>query len=549
VSDHRCLRHRIALAVWLVALGLVAPAAAQVPAGTPAAAPTAPPSPEAPKDVLGRSTPRGTVIGFLGAARKGEDDLARQYLNTRLSGNEAETLAHQLFVVLDARLPARLTELSDTPEGSRANPASPGLESAGTIQTSDGPLEIMLERVERDDLGPIWLISRNTLNAIPSVFEEITMAQSVRFLPAAATTTRVGGIRVAEWILAFIGIVLLYLGAVLLNRLLNRILRRLIAAFRGSTLEARGVVPAPARVPLVAVASRWLMAWLPFSLLMRQFWTSLADITVIVSATWLLVLLIADLERHIRRRIPGAESAAASSLLRIGRRVAEALVIVMGMFAAFRYFGIDPTPALAGLGVGGIAVALAAQKTLENVIAGASLIFDEAVKVGDFLKMGTTSGTVVYIGLRSTRIRTLERTIISVPNSQIANASLETMSARDRFCFNHVIGVRYETTMDQMRAVLDGIRQLLLAGPPVDSTTVRVRFIRLGASSLDIEAFAYIDARDWPHFLEVQEQLLFSITEIVERAGTAIAFPSQTMYMAQDPTPRPAPAPMANSVE
>jgi MscS family membrane protein len=255
-------------------------------------------------------------------------------------------------------------------------------------------------------------------------------------------------------------------------------------------------------------------------------------VTVIVGTTWLLMIVIGDIERHIRIGIPDANASAASSLLRIARRAAEVIVIFIATLAGFRYFGIDPTPALAGLGVGGIAVALAAQKTLENVIAGASLIFDQAVRVGDFLKMGEISGTVDHIGLRSTRIRTLDRTVVSVPNSQIANASLETISARDKFWFHPVVGLRYETTSDQLHTVVDGIRQLLLEHASIDRESVRVRLLRLGAFSLDVDVFGYLYARDWNHFLEIQEQLLFGVTEIVSRAGTSIAFPSQTMYVA-----------------
>jgi MscS family membrane protein len=196
-----------------------------------------------------------------------------------------------------------------------------------------------------------------------------------------------------------------------------------------------------------------------------------------------------------------------------------------------RSLGVDPTPALAGLGVGGIAVAQAAQKTLENVVAGASLIFDQAVRVGDFLKMDAVQGTVDHIGLRSTRIRTLDRTIVSVPNSQIANASLETLSARDKFWFHPVVGLRYETTPQQLRDVVDGIRRLLVDHPSVEPDSVRVRFVRLGQSSLDVDVSAYLLARDWNHFLELQEGLLFGVTDVVQEAGTGIAFPSQTMYI------------------
>jgi MscS family membrane protein len=146
--------------------------------------------------------------------------------------------------------------------------------------------------------------------------------------------------------------------------------------------------------------------------------------------------------------------------------------------------------------------------------------------------MGDMQGTVDHIGLRSTRIRTLDRTVVSVPNGQIANVSLETLSARDKFWFHPVVGLVYETTPEQLRQVVDHIRQLLDGHPLVDASSVRVRFIRLGAFSLDIDVFAYLLARDWNHFLEIQEQLLFGITEIVSRVGTSIAFPSQTTYVA-----------------
>jgi MscS family membrane protein len=182
-------------------------------------------------------------------------------------------------------------------------------------------------------------------------------------------------------------------------------------------------------------------------------------------------------------------------------------------------------------------VALAAQKTLENVIAGASLIFDKAVRVGDTLRLGTLIGTVDHIGLRSTWIRTVDRTMISIPNSQIANASVETLSVRDKFWFHPAVGLVYETTPSQLRAVLDGIRKMLGEHPQIDRQSIRVRFLNLGACSLDVDVFAYAFARDWNHFLEIQEELLFGVTDIVAKAGTQIAFPSQTMYVAGAQTP------------
>jgi MscS family membrane protein len=222
-----------------------------------------------------------------------------------------------------------------------------------------------------------------------------------------------------------------------------------------------------------------------------------------------------------------------AALLRLARRVVDGMVIAAGLLMALHHFGVDPTAALAGLGIGGIAVALAAQKTLENVIGGLSITLDKALRVGDFIRLGETLGLVDYVGLRSTRIRTLDRTILSVPNGQIANVNIETLSARDKFWFHHFVGLRYETKTSQLRRIIEEIRAYLASHPFIDSgETVRVRFCRLGPFSLDVEVFAYVVAPDWEVFLATQQELLLEILEIVERAGATIALPSQTLHFA-----------------
>jgi MscS family membrane protein len=495
------------------------------------------PTPQAPAaDALGRSTPRGTVLGFLTAARRAEYALARQYLDTPYSGERAETLAHQLFVVLDARLPARLTQISDAPEGTRTNPLTPDQDVVGTIRTATGSVDIVVTRVDRGTAGSIWLFSRTTLDATPGLYAEVAASQGESVLPQFLTSTRIWRVRLVDWLAVLLGIPAFYLATVLLNRLLmfltRPVWRRLFAE---SSPAGRNVLPLPARLLLLALVGRWLLSSLPLSLAVRQFWTHATTLMMIAAVVWMLVLLDGEIEQYIKRHVLRANVAAASSLLRLFRRAVDLLVIFVGLLLALKYFGVDPTPALAGLGVGGIAVALAAQKTLENVVAGASLIFDQAVRVGDFLKMGDTAGIVDHIGLRSTRIRTLDRTVVSIPNGQIANVSLETLSARDKYWFHPIVGLRYETTPGQLRAVVSDIRKLLGEHRSVEPGSVRVRFFRLGSFSLDVDISAYLYARDWNHFLEIQEELLFGVMDAVARAGTEIAFPSQTMYVANAP--------------
>jgi MscS family membrane protein len=519
-----------------IALAATAVAVAGAQSGTPSPQTQALEPP--PPDSLGRSNPRGSVLAFLNAARRGENELARQYLDTRLSGEAAEDLAHQLFVVLDARLPARLTLISDSPDGSRADPLAPNRERIGTIASGAGEVDVFVDRVERGKAPPIWLFSAATLHHVPVVYAEVAAQQGDTILPG-FLTRRVWGVRLVEWIAVLIGIPVLYLATMLLNRLLTPVGAFVWRRLSGkAAVLKRNALPIPVRLLVLVFVGRWLLSILPVSLLVRQLFSSIASLISIVAIVWLLMLLSGEIEDYIHRHSPRSNGAAASSLLRVLRRTVDLIVILVGFLFVLRYFAVDPTPALAGLGVGGIAVALAAQKTLENVIAGASLIFDQAIRVGDVLKVGEITGTIDHIGLRSTRIRTLDRTVVSIPNSQIANASLETLSMRDKYWFHPLVGLRYETSPEQLRAVMDGIRRLLEAHPAVEADSVRVRFFRLGSFSLDIEVVAYFFAADWARFLEVQEQLLLSVTDIVRSAGTEIALPSQTMYMSDPSRPQ-----------
>jgi MscS family membrane protein len=504
--------------VWGVSVG------AQTTPAPPAPGAAAASQPERWTDPLGRSTPRGTARGFLDAGLSGDYARAAQYLNTRR--RDASDLANKLFVVLDARLPARQMRITDEPDGS--TPSTPDLEIIGSIVGDSGPAAVVLERVKRPgEQGPIWLFSQQTIDAAVAQYDEVAASRWSGLVPDFLIRNRVGGLRLVDISTILLGLPLLYVATVLLNRTVTPLIGM---GFRTAGSKRPSVLPGSARLLLVIIAGRWLMTTLPLSLAARQVWTSLTTLIVVGTVARLLILLNGEIERSILGRVAGSHQGA-SALLRLLRRGADLLIIFAAVLAVLFQFGVDPTPALAGLGVGGIAVALAAQKTLENVIAGASLIFDQAVRVGDFLKMGDIQGTVDHIGLRSTRIRTLDRTVVSVPNGQIANVSLETFSARDKFWFHPAVGLVYQTRPEQIREVVDGIRRMLLEHPLIDLTSVRVRFIRLGASSLDIDVFAYLQARDWNHFLEIQEQLLFGITEIVTRAGTSIAFPSQTMYV------------------
>ena len=495
--------------------------------GVAGSAPTAA-QPEVPRDALGRTTPRGTVLGFLSVARKGDNEVAAQYLNTRLHGNAAAVLAHQLFTVLDRRLPPRLNQLSDKPEGSLLDPLKPNQELVGTISSDNRNVDIFVEHVDRGKSGSLWLFSSKTLDAIPDLYDEINVVSVDTVLPEVLVNTRFAGVPLFEWLAVFVGMPLFYFLTVLLNRLLSRLiglLRRRL--FRKPDLANSNFLPKPVRLLLLALAIHWITSKVRLPLLARQFWSSSAIVITIAASVWLLILFVSWGEEYSSRLLRSHNLTGATSMLRLTRWVVDLLIIFAGALVTLDYFGVNPTAALAGLGVGGIAVALAAQKTLENVIGGVSLIFDQAVRVGDSLKAGDTQGTVEDIGLRSTRMRTLDRTVVSIPNGQIANMTLEVFSSRDKFWFHPILALHCGTTSLQMYIVLDGIRSLLDESRHLQRDSVRVRFLRFGSFSLDVEVFAYVLARDWNQFLEVQEGLLLSIMECIESRGVQFAFPPQ----------------------
>lgn len=218
---------------------------------------------------------------------------------------------------------------------------------------------------------------------------------------------------------------------------------------------------------------------------------------------------------------------------RLGGMVAGAALVAK----CADHLGLPLYGIVAGLGVGGLAIALAAQPTIENLIGGFSLFADKPVRVGEFGQYGDALGTVESIGLRSTRIRGIDSTVTTFPNAALSKMPIVSFAARHRMLIRTQIGVRYETGSDQMRHLLVKLREMLLAHPRIDPDPARARFVGFGASSLDIEIFAYVKTNDWSELLRVREDVFLRIIDIVEGSGASIAFPSQTLYMARDPGP------------
>ena len=252
------------------------------------------------------------------------------------------------------------------------------------------------------------------------------------------------------------------------------------------------------------------------------------------SAVWLSwLIIIAIFERIVQARdIP--EESFDAQLWRIGARTIGILVSVVIIGNAAQNLGLPLYSVVAGLGIGGLAVALAIRPTLENLIGGIMLYLDQPVRIGDFCSFGDKTGTVESIGVRTSKIRALDRTLISIPNAALADMQLINWAKCDRMLITTTIGLRYETENDQLRYVLVKFREMLHAHPKIDSETVRVRFADFGQSSLDIVVRIYALTRDFNEYYAIREDVLLRMSEIVKNSGSGFAFPSQTLYMGRD---------------
>lgn len=470
-------------------------------------------------------------MGFLSAAYSQKYDTAAQYLDTRSRGKDAADLAKELFFVLDRRLPAKLNNLSNDPLGSMSDPLDSRREVIGHLVTESGGIDISLQRVDRAKEPPIWLFSRQTLSDIPGVYDEINAVSVENLLPD-SLLRKYFGITLFGWLYFLIFLPFLYLVLSLLNRGIGAALGYALRRW-GHRLEKGSptILPHPIRLLVVSGAIFVTLNEVSLTLIARQVGRTIGVLLLIVAFVWAMFLIHGRCEKYLKRRMERRGRLGSTVILRPVRRVLDLIAMVIGLILLLHTFGINPTAALAGLGVGGIAVALAAQKTLENVIGGASLIMDGAVRVGDTFKVGEIVGTIEAIGLRSTRVRTGDRTIVTIPNGQMATMTLENLSARDRFWFRQLVSVEYKTGPSALNYLLAGVRTLLESDQRVIPGTAYVRLLRFAESSLELEIVAYISATDWNHFLVIKEDLLMRIREVIASAGVAMAYPGRAVYL------------------
>jgi MscS family membrane protein len=479
------------------------------------------PVPDA-KDPLGRNTPQDSVFQFLEACHARQYSKALHYLDLRQMppadrAKQGPELAMQLEDLLDDT-PFDISMLSRDPEGDLSDGLTAAREHLDTFEVDGKNLELQLERVELKPGFRVWLVSQDSIPLIPKAHQLVEESPFEKKLPQILVTFELFDTPVWRWLaLAIMGIALWFLAGLLawaLVRVVHPIMK--MPEFRG-----------PVRVAFAAAGFRAALEIAPPATLSRLYVERAIGLAFLLALAWAAALVVDLVTERWRSRLDPRVQAVSYSVLPLGRQIVKLLLYLFAILTVLSLWGYNTSTILAGLGVGGLAVALAAQKTIENLFGGISVIGDRPVLVGDVCRFGDRTGTIMHIGLRSTRIRTPDRTIISVPNSQFSSMALENISGRDKILFNPTLNLRQDTTSDQLLKVLSSVSEILKNHAQVETSALPVRFVGVGTYSLNIEVAAYIRTSDYDEFLALQQELLLRMLRAVEEAGTALAVPLQ----------------------
>ena len=487
--------------------------------------------PVGPADDFDRGVPRTSVEGFLKAASERNYERAAEYLDLRnlprgLDQSDGPDLARELKIVFDRALWIDLDVLSADPQGHADDGLPSYRDLVGRIKTPEKTFDILVQRVPRGDGVFIWKFSSITVAQIPQLYAEFGYGAFEEILPAWFFDVHFLGVPAWQWVSVLVLTVPVYLLALVLTKLAIFFLRR---TRTGLSHQLERVITGPGVLLLFAMIGRAVINLLGPSLTLRALLQ--AQTVLLIAVAWAGLRLFDVVEAGVAERLRRRDRGDLTVVLRPLKNALKIAVIFIIALVWLDNIGFRVTTVIAGLGIGGLAVALAAQRSIENFIGAITLYASRPVRVGDFCRFADKIGIVEEIGLRSTRVRTLDRTVVSVPNAEFANLHLDNFTMRDRIWYHPRIRLRYETTPDQVRYILVEIRKMLYAHPKVHPDPARIRFVEFGQYSLDLDVFAYVNVTDYGEFLEVAEDLNLRIMDIVSQAGSSFAFPAQMTYL------------------
>ncbi len=487
-----------------------------------------------PYDEYNRSTPRSSLVALALAVKEKDYARAVNYLDLRnlpfsldkqLDGEE---LVRKLVIVAKRAMVIDFEEMSDDPLGHKDDGLPKYRDRVTTLKTKNGPVDILMQRVPRGDGVYVWKISNATVALIPKLDQEFGYGIIGDRLSHIFPHYIVFGLEVWQLII-LIGLVLVgYLIAFLVTFVIVNILQR---NKRFNKQRLQKFIAGPLRFLIMVLIFRAGFDMIAPSLSARALFE--AKTLLILAIYWVMLGVIDVIMYRLADRMKRNGQHDAVVLLKPASTGVKIIVAVLAVISWMDNLGYEVTTILAGLGVGGVAVALAAQKSLENLIGSITIYASQPVHVGDFCKFGDTLGVVEEIGLRATQLRTLSRTVVHIPNAMFASGKIENLTQRDKILYRTRLRLSYNDTPEQVKQVLMKIRKLIEQHAFIDEENSRVRFLEFGEYAQELELYAYIKTNDFSEYLGCREDINLQINDIVESAGAHLTVPVKNINLTQ----------------
>jgi MscS family membrane protein len=487
-----------------------------------------------PYDEFNRSTPRSSLIALALAVREQDYERAANYLDLRnlpfsLGAElDGQALVKKLIIVAKRSMAIDFEELSDDPLGHKGDGLPSFRDRITTMKTKAGPVDILMQRIPRGDGVFIWKISNATVALIPQLDKEFGYGIIGNKLSQVFPHYIIFGFEVWQLVM-LAGLVLIgYLIAFVVTFVFVKLLQ---ISKRFNYQRLQKFIVGPLRFLIMVLIFRAGFDMIAPSLAARALFE--AKTLLVIAIFWMLLGVVDLIMHRLADRMTRNGQQGAVVLLKPASTGIKLTIALLAIITWMDNLGYQVTTILAGLGVGGIAVALAAQKSLENLIGSITIYMSQPVHVGDFCKFGDTEGTVEEIGLRSTQLRTTARTVVHIPNALFASGKIENLTQRDKILYRTRLRLSYNDTPAQLKQVLTKIRELIEQYEFIDEESSRVRFLEFGEYAQELELFVYIKTKAFAEYLEHREDINLKINDIIEVAGAHLTVPASTISVAQ----------------
>ena len=487
--------------------------------------------PPGPMDEYHRGTPRTAVEGFFAATQDGDFEAAANYLNLstvpkELRPSRGPELARQLNVVLERSLVIDPDVLSTDPKGNTEDGLKPRQEILGQLKTPEKTVDILLHRISREDGVMIWKFSRQTVADIQLLYTHFGYRpfeeQLSRFFPNAVFL----GWQLWQHVAFLIGIVLAFLVAYIFSMLIRWLVMR---NNKKMGKKIATLVIGPVRILVWFFLADWVLVYIGPSVTIRAILSQ--GLLGIIAVTWAASRMIELGHAVWLKRLQKSGQDSAIPLLKPAKTFVNILLILLAVLVWLDNLGFNVGALLAGLGVGGVAFALAAQDTLKNLIGSVMILLDKPYRVGQRVVAKGHDGVVEEIGLRSTKLRRLSGHQATIPNEQMANTDIENVDRRPNIRRFFNIAIRYDTPLEKVDRAVKIVEGILDNHEGMDpELTPRVYFNEFNRDSLNIIVLFWYHPPDYWAFMALSQRINKQIMQAFETEGIAFALPSQTVY-------------------